>query len=120
REETTEEVATLTKDISKERKRLIQGTTTLGKDQAFDLLRDEGALTLLIPRISKEIGWVKDLVPASFLTGLSNEQREAQKKLVKVSAKTKHIDGGIFIKSEIETRVKQIENQLQRIKTKAK
>jgi exonuclease SbcC len=116
----TEDLSKLGTEIKLEHGRLKLHARTLTKDQAFDLLRQEGALTERISRIIKEVGWLKDLLPASFIATLSNEQKEAQRHVARISPKTKKIDEGIFAKSEIESSVRRMNEQLERLKSRAK
>ncbi len=114
------EISELAKDINKENERRAKLATTLGKNEAFDLLREEGALSMLIQRITKEIEWVKGILPPSFLTGLQAEQKQSQQKLAGVSQKAKKIDGDMFLKSEIESKVKRYQHKLENLRIKAK
>jgi exonuclease SbcC len=110
------ETAKLVKDVKVQQERLTGLARALGKEEAFDLLRREGALTTLVKRIAKEIGWLKDLLPASFIETLTKEQKDSRNEFAKVSAKTKRITGDIFRKSEIEDNIHQSEERLKRFK----
>jgi exonuclease SbcC len=106
------EMTKLVKDAEAQHKRLTGLARALGKEQAFDLLRREGALTTLIERITKEMGWLKDLLPASFMEALAKEQKDARNDLAKTSRKTKKITGDVFRKSDIEENIHQAEGRL--------
>ncbi len=117
---TAKEISEVAGGIRREQGRLTNLARTMSKDEAFNILREEGALTERVARITKEIGWLKDLLPASFIETLTNEQKDAQKKVVRVAAKTKKITGDIFVKTEIETSIKRMNDQLERLRDRAK
>ncbi len=111
-----DEITKLVNDAKRQHERLTGLARALGKEEAFNLLRREGALSALIERITKEMGWLKDLLPASFMETLSKEQKDFRNEFVRLSAKTKRITGDIFRKSEIEDNVRQVEERLKRYK----
>jgi len=113
------EITKLVKDAEVQHKRLTGLSRGLGKDEAFNLLRREGALTALIERITKEIGWLKDLLPASFVETLAKEQKDARNDLVKTSSKTRKITGDVFLKSDIEAHILKAEERLKNYKEQA-
>jgi exonuclease SbcC len=120
KEDTAKDVAEIGSDIRGELDRLRKRARTLSRDQAFDLLRQEGALTERIARITKEIGWLKDLLPASFIEALSTEQKEAKNRIVGIGVKARRIDEGIFVKSEIEANIRRMEIRLGKVSLRGK
>jgi exonuclease SbcC len=114
-----DETTKLVKEAEAQHKRLTGLARALGKDEAFNLLRHEGALTALIERIAKEMGWLKDLLPTSFMDTLAKEQKDARNDLVKTSGKTKKITGDVFRKSDIEDNIRQAEERLKAYKERA-
>ena len=113
---TAVEITKLVKDAETQHERLTGLSRALGKEEAFDLLRREGALTMLIERITKEMGWLKDFLPASFVQALAEEQKEARTDLTKTSRNTKKITGDVFRKSDIEENIRQAEERLKSYK----
>jgi exonuclease SbcC len=113
------EITKLVKDAEAQHKRLTGLARALGKEEAFNLLRHEGALTALVERITKEMGWFKDLLPASFTETLAMEQKGFRTDLVKTSRKTRKITGDVFRKSEIEENIRHAEERLKSYKEQA-
>ena len=98
-------------------KRLTSLKRTLGKDEAFDFLRLEGALRERLRRIDKELAWLKER--RQIVEQLNDERLEAQKQLPAVSKKTNSITGDIFLKAEIESSIKRVDEDLARARDKA-
>ncbi len=98
------------KKLSEYQKRLKSSKGGLGREEAFNLLRLEGALEERIGRIDKELNWVnkkQDLVRQ-----LKKEKLQAAEKLPEVTRQTGSITGDAFLKTELEKNINQIDNEL--------
>jgi len=96
---------------SEQEERLSKITTDIGADEAFLLLRKEGALGERIIRIKKEMEWLKGR--DELITSLVKEQEASKNELDVVSSKTARINADSFTLSELQKeemcRVKQEE-----------
>ncbi len=117
--ETAKEVSETKEEEKEQRERLKQFANTVGKEEAFDLLRLDGALRERIVRITKEMDWLKEFSPP-LVESLKSEQRKAGLDANKVGLKVKKIDGGSFIKDEIETGLRRIAERLNKIDERSK
>jgi len=100
------------------RKRLKSVRISLSKDEAFDLLRLEGALKERINRIGKEITWLSER--SNIVEGLKKESLQASRELPAISAKTKSITGDAFLKTEIHSSISRLDEDLANAEAKAK
>ncbi|MDI6887556.1 MAG: SMC family ATPase [Candidatus Thermoplasmatota archaeon] len=100
------ELARIEKLIQEELARKKSLKTALSQEQAFELLRNEGALKERIARIGKELGWP---LPSSIINELTKERVQAHEELVKVSKDVSAINKDSFVLSEIDKRVKELE-----------
>ncbi len=107
-------------EVREQQTELKKLANSLTKEEAFELLRQEGKLTERIERITKEVGWLKNLLPASFTRSLNTEQEDARKEILQIIAKTKGITGGIFVKTEKEDRLKRASERLDRLDNQTK
>jgi len=105
------------KRLGEYEKRLRSVKTSLRKDEAFDLLRLEGALGERLQRIDKELGWLSE--QHQIVERLKDERLKAQKQLPEISRKTKSITGDVFLKTEIESSIKRADEDLARARDKA-
>lgn len=85
-------------------------TTSIDKDKAFSLLRAEGGLKEKINRIEKEMGWkLEEKIKQEII----KEKKDAEHEIKNVSMNVKKINADSFVKSEIESQIKTIKNDLE-------
>jgi DNA repair protein SbcC/Rad50 len=120
KENSVKDIEEARKDVIEQQERLKKLAKSLGRNEAFELLRREGALAERIARITKEVGWLKDLLPVSFIHTLTSEQKDAEKEVLRVTSRTKNITGDIFVKSDIEDRIKRLEDKVESLTGRAK
>jgi exonuclease SbcC len=112
-----EQVKKIQLKITSANSRLRKISIGLGKEEAFDLLRLEGALKERIDRIKRELGWVsgdEDLVRQ-----LSDEREKASVELPKVSKQTADITPEVFLRTEIVSTIKDFQNEINDLKAKS-
>jgi len=97
---------------SEQEERLSKITTDIGADEAFLLLRKEGALGERIIRIKKEMEWLKGR--DELITSLVKEQEASKNELDVVSSKTARINADSFTLSELQVQLKRIEDEIKR------
>jgi len=90
--------------------RIASLSTTIDKDEAFDLLRTEGALDERISRIEKEVGWL--IGREDIVNQIESEKEEALHHMEDVGRKVQEINEDSFVLSEIEHQVSQIKKDL--------
>jgi len=112
-----EQAERVRKRLGEDKKRLRSLKTSLGKDEAFDLLRLEGALRERLQRIDKELDWLSE--HRQIVAQLKDERLKAQKQLPKISRKTTSISGDVFLKSEIESSINRADKDLAKARDKA-
>jgi exonuclease SbcC len=112
-----EQAGRVRKRLGEYEKRLKSLKASLGKDEAFDLLRLEGALGERLHRIDKELDWLSG--HHQMMELLKDERLKAQKQLPEVSKKTRSITGDIFLKTEIESSIKRADEDLAKARDKA-
>jgi exonuclease SbcC len=98
------------------RKRLKALKTSFGKDEAFNLLRLEGALKERVQRIEKELKWLKG--NRNIIANLKEEKSQVTKQIPPLSKKTQSITGDVFLRTEIESSMKVLDEDLERAKSK--
>ncbi len=114
-----------TKDFRRERSRLNERlnlsegriaalSTTIDKDQAFRLLRTEGALEERISRIEREIEWLTG--QDDVISQIRGEREDALKHMKDVNNKVQEINEDSFVLSEIESQVGQLKKDLKALK----
>ena len=96
--------------IEKEKNRIKNLKTSITKEEAFDLLRNEGALNERINRIDLEVEWLKR--NATLLRRLLKEKEESKQKLNLIKNKIKLINEDCFILSEIKRNLQELEREL--------
>lgn len=99
-------------------KRLKSVQTSLSKDEAFDYLRLEGALKERIHRIDMEMKWVKG--KRNIVEQLKKEGFQASRQLPVISAKTKSITGDAFLKTEIQSSISRLDEDLTKVRSHVK
>jgi len=85
-------------------------STDVAGEEAFSLLRSEGALGERVARIEKELAWLKD--HKTLLATLHQEQGLAKTELAAVQARTSRINRDSFVLSEIGERIGEIKRQI--------
>lgn len=114
-----------TKDFRREKSRLNERlnlsegriaalSTTIDKDQAFRLLRTEGALEERISRIEREIEWLTG--QDDVISQIRGEREDALKHMKDVNNKVQEINEDSFVLSEIESQVGQLKKDLKALK----
>ncbi len=83
--------------------RIAKLRTDVGREEAFDLLRTEGALGERLERIGKELTWVKD--NEELVRQLEGEKREAASRLKEVSTGVGKINEDSFVLDELKRQV---------------
>lgn len=90
--------------------RIAALSTTIDKDQAFRLLRTEGALEERISRIEREIEWLTG--QDDVISQIRGEREDALKHMKDVNNKVQEINEDSFVLSEIESQVGQLKKDL--------
>lgn len=100
----------LRKRLADFRRRLRSLKTDLGKDEAFDLLRLEGALRERLQRIDKEVLWLKK--ERRLIDQLKSERADTEEQIPTISKKARSINADIFLRTEIASSIKRIDEDL--------
>lgn len=90
--------------------RIAALSTTVDKDEAFRLLRTEGALEERISRIEKEITWLTG--QEDIISEIQGEREDALRNMEDVNSKVQEINEDSFVLSEIENQVGQMKKDL--------
>ena len=117
--QTEKELSDTRKEEQEQQARLKRFANTVGKEEAFDLLRLDGALRERITRITKEVQWLKEFSP-TLVESLRSEQEEAREEASKVKTKADNIGEGSFVKDEIESGLKRISARVEKINERSK
>lgn len=110
-EEYRNERARLKERLNVSEGRIASLSTTIDKDEAFDLLRTEGALDERISRIEKEIGWLTGR--EEIVNQIEREKEDALHDMEDVGERVQQINEDSFVLSEIENQVSQIKKDLE-------
>ncbi len=86
--------------------------TTLDRDAAFNLLRDEGRLEERVARIERELEWLAER--PDLVHQLKDERSRTEKALAHVRKKSASIDQGSFVLTELQTQVEELRTDLKR------
>ncbi|HEV8595856.1 MAG TPA: SMC family ATPase, partial [Thermoplasmata archaeon] len=100
----------LREELFQQEQRVTKLSTDVGGDEAFALLRSEGALSERIARIEKELQWLaerKDLVAS-----LHQENLAAKSELTAVETRTGRINADSFLLDEITARIGGIKDRI--------
>jgi exonuclease SbcC len=108
---------TLRGRLAQYNKRLKSLKASFGRDEAFDTLRLEGALHERLQRIDKELIWLKD--KRRLVDQLKVERTQALRQLPTVSQKSSRVNSDIFLRTEIASSIKRIDDDLREARTKA-
>ena len=106
------EMERLSSYLSLQEERLGKIATDVDGEEAFSLLKKEGALGERIERIELEIEWLRER--KSLIASLKREQKESQRELDGVSARTKMINADSFVLSEIKEQIGRIKSDKER------
>ncbi len=106
------EVERLSSLISAQEERLGKITTDIGKDEAFSLLRKEGALGERITRIEKEIEWLSGR--DELIASLARERETSKNELNILSSQASRINADSFILSELQSQMVRIKGDMER------
>jgi exonuclease SbcC len=105
------EKARITRDIEEVERRLSAIETSIDRDEAFRLLRREGALEERIERIARELEWLKGR--EDLLEALEEERTASREELSEVSERVKGITGDSFLLSELQKRLQRAREELE-------
>jgi exonuclease SbcC len=111
--EKNSEIEKLSKRIQESENRIANLSTSIGKDEAFNLLRKEGSLTERVERIGKELDWLKDR--QEIINELKEERKEAEGELEKISGETDNINMDSFKLSEIESALERTKKDIDEV-----
>lgn len=100
--------------ISEQEERLGKIMTDIGAEEAFSLLRKEGALGERIIRIEKEMEWLRGR--DELIASLVKEQETSKNELDIVSSKTARINADSFRLSELQEQMERIKDDIKRKK----
>lgn len=96
--------------------RIAALSTTVDKDEAFSLLRTEGALEERISRIEKELGWLAGR--DDIIREIEDEKDHALSHIDEVNRKVQEINEDSLVLSEIEKQVDQVKKDLEGLDSK--
>ena len=119
KEDTSKEVSEAKEEEKDQRDRLKEFANMIGKEEAFELLRLDGALRERITRITKEIEWLKDFSP-SLVESLRSEEEKVSSEAMNVGSRVEKIEAGSFVKDEIESGLQRILERLTKISERSK
>ncbi|UCF07602.1 MAG: hypothetical protein JSW28_08130, partial [Thermoplasmata archaeon] len=104
------EIRKLTTRIAGYENRIAKLSTSVGKEEAFLMLRREGSLSERVERIGKEIAWLKE--KRELVEALKKERSQAEKELKELKEKTVNINEDSFVLSEITTNIEQLKDDM--------
>ncbi|MFQ6128070.1 MAG: AAA family ATPase [Thermoplasmata archaeon] len=93
--------------------RIASLSTTIDRDEAFGLLRTEGALGERISRIEKEIEWLAER--EDIVSQIKSEREDALHRIDDVGRRAQEINEDSFVLSEIENQVGQLKKDLKNL-----
>jgi exonuclease SbcC len=108
--ERTSQEKKLIKRISDHEQRITKLSTSVGKEEAFHLLRSEGSLSERVDRIGKEIEWLSE--KQELVKELKKKRKEAKDELRIVKKKTGNINEDSFVLSEITSSIEQLKKDI--------
>jgi len=100
----------LKRSLFEQAERVANLSTDVPGEEAFSLLRSEGALTERVARIERELDWLTGR--AELLAALREERAAARTELTGVQGRTARINRDSFLLSEIEERIGEIKEQM--------
>jgi exonuclease SbcC len=103
----------LSSRIAEYEKRIARLSTTIDRDEAFDMLRKEGSLSERVKRIGMELKWLRD--KESLVRELKLERKEAEGELKELKEKASGINEDSFVLSEIEVEVERTKKDMEEI-----
>jgi len=101
----------LNRRLKKQEDRLERLSTAIDAEEAFGLLRTEGALAERLERIEKELKWIEK---AEILKEIKDERKESSKLLHEVKDRTAEINKDSFVRSEIGESIERIKKDLKK------
>lgn len=111
-EEHKSDMARLSSHLRTQEEKLDKIVTDVDGEEAFFLLKREGALEERIERIKLEMEWLRDR--ESLISSLKIEHDKSHRDLNEVSARTKRISAESFVLSEIQEQMGQIKSDKER------
>ncbi|MDD2778484.1 MAG: hypothetical protein PHI16_06320 [Methanocellales archaeon] len=105
-------MARILSHLSIQEERLGKIVTDVDGEEAFFLLKREGALEERIERIKLEMEWLRDR--ESLISSLKIEHDKSHRELDEVSARTKRISSESFVLSEIQEQMDRIKSDKER------
>jgi exonuclease SbcC len=109
--EHNQEMKVLVRELGTQEKRIGSLSTQIDKDEAFEILRDEGRLEERIARIEKEIDWLSR--NEALVEKLSKEKARTATALKGINRKTSLVNSDSFILSEIRSNIEGIKNKIE-------
>lgn len=100
----------LKQSLFEQEQRIANLATDVSGEEAFSLLRSEGALGERVARIERELEWLKGR--ADLLAALHQEREAAKSDLAAVGSRTSRINRDSFVLSEIEERIAEVKRQM--------
>ena len=100
----------LKQSLFEQEQRVAKLSTDVSGEEAFSLLRSEGALTERVARIEKELGWLRERT--DLLAALHQERETAKTDLAGVQTRTSRINRDSFVLTEIEERIAEVKRQI--------
>lgn len=100
----------LKRSLFEQEQRVANLSTDVPGDEAFSLLRSEGALAERVTRIGRELEWLKGR--ADLVASLHQERAAARSDLAGVQGRTARINRDSFVLSEIEERIAEVKRQV--------
>ena len=94
-------------------RRIAELRTDVSKEQAFDLLRSEGALGERISRIEKEVAWLAG--QADLVKNLGLERRKAGILLERVQSDVSKINEDSFLLSELRRQIDEAKDEIRSV-----
>ncbi len=104
--------------VKTEERRIKSLKTEITKEEAFDLLRNEGALKERIIRIDKEVIWLKE--NKKLIEELIEEKSRSKEELKEISRRIGLINEDCFVLSEIKKKLEELKNELELIEREEK
>ena len=96
--------------LFEQEQRVARLTTDVSGEEAFSLLRSEGALEERVSRIERELEWLRER--ADLIATLRQEREAAKSDLAGVQSRTSRINRDSFVLSEIGERIEEVKRQI--------
>jgi exonuclease SbcC len=102
---------TLGSRVEEEEERISLLSTTISGEEAFSLLKQEGALDERLRRIEKELEWLSD--KKSVIKTLKEERKKASSLLEEVTERSSSINKDSFILTEIQSNIEKLRTDME-------